>query len=128
MDWRQWIFETLVSSSSLTAIVNETSIFSAGAVTGRPDTTPFIVIRLGLTSPRVGDARECEGSIWVHDDPGSYDRIDNILNIIENVLDIGPVPEIKAISCEWTGRSSDFSDDVFQTITKNSTFNLISRK
>jgi hypothetical protein len=64
----------------------------------------------------------------VHDEPGDYTRIDEILYRVKSLLPtldgqsngLGHV-----VSIEWTGDSEDLADDGHGTITRNTGFSLV---
>lgn len=62
--------------------------------------------------------------VWVYDEPGSYDRIDTIIDLLHGEL-VGPVPEPGKVSCEWAGDSGELADDQMKAIVRNATFQLI---
>lgn len=107
------------------------SIFAAGAI--REDSLPsrpFAVIHLGVFNPGMAHVKDGSCTIWIHDDGGDYDRIDQALQAIygrlhgaEHVSEQGGSAEL--IRAEWTATSGDLFDPGFRTITKNSSYRLI---
>lgn len=128
MDWRTWVHSKLTtepSATALLAVVPLDGIKGAGSLTGSPKEKPFIIPRFG---PKL--RRNPEGpysvsvSIWVHDEPGSYLRIEQAIGLIKPLLE-GPVAMAGAVSCEWAGDSGDLADDGFGTIVRNTSFILV---
>lgn len=95
---------------------------------------PFGTYRLRLSGSSVTShsaSREVGLELWVHDDPGSYNRIDGILNELDTVF-LAVVhrsaAEGESISqTKWDSRSPDLNDDGLRTITKMTSFTLIGK-
>lgn len=136
MDWRTWIYDRLRLDASILADVPATDIYGAGSLIKPPARRPFIVIRFNAESPEVQDAdapmvTSQRGTIWVHDTPGDYLRIDRILRNTRTLI-AGNVTGMKGnggggIMAIWEGVSGDFADDVFGTITKYGEFRLVGK-
>jgi hypothetical protein len=111
---------------------------SDGAVlTGDVDTPterPFLQLRYGPTTP--GPARGGVGpnmrdlTIWVHDVPNDYTRIDKIIQQIKVVM-LALEAEQSALTdgwlvvVEWVGDSDDLADDGHRTITRNTSYRIV---
>lgn len=111
---------------------------SDGAVlTGDVDTPaerPFLQLRYGATTP--GPARGGVGpnmrdlTIWVHDVPNDYTRIDKIVQQIKIVM-LALEAEQSALTdgwlavVEWVGDSDDLADDGHRTITRNTSYRIV---
>jgi hypothetical protein len=123
MNWRQWIYDTLVNDSAVTTIVPQSSILSSAAATGRIDVKPFLVISKMPAIPAVkpGTAYRLSARVWAHDTPGSYARIDSALSAVRSALSV-VVALPGAVCCEWQDSSQDLADDGFGTIARYSTF------
>lgn len=124
MNWRTYIYQTLIASS-VTAIVPEGSMFGAGAVTGAPGDKPFIVLRFMPDVRNPIQGTDGEVVFWVHDEPGDYTRIDEVLALIKAVFDNRQVSEPGAHCVRWTGTSQDLVDDGYNTICRNASYRLI---
>jgi hypothetical protein len=126
VNWRKWIYDTLVANTAFVALVPANRIISSGALTGRRDNNLFVVIRM---LPMVGElaegvAHSQTAEIWAHDQPGSYGRIDQALGLAKAAL-VGPVALPGAVACRWQGDSQEFADDGLGTITRNSAFRCV---
>lgn len=90
---------------------------------------PFGVFRLTGSYPGMGHITQRGLEVWIHDEPGSFDLIDNALKRVRDVLTSveqrrgsnGSI--IQQIS--WTNDSPDLFDDVRRTNTKMASFNLV---
>lgn len=94
-----------------------------------PTARPFLQLRWGEGMPGVGEgARRHDKrslTIWVHDTPGDYARIDSIIARLKVVLyGISAVTYAGgAISViDWISDSDDLSDDGHETISRNTTY------
>lgn len=123
MNWRQWIYQTLSSNVSVTSLVPANRILSSGALKGRIDANPFIVIRMMPMTRELaeGVAHSQNVQVWAHDQPGSYQRIDSVLAAVRAAL-VGVVALPGAHACRWQGDSQDLADDGLGTVTRNSAF------
>lgn len=126
MDWRSYVYSKLTTDAPLLNAVPATSIYGSGSLKAAPEVRPFIVLSFGEETPSVGDATLQGLSVYVHDDPGDYLRIGNILKLIRNVLP-GQVIDPSGISVGWTGDSTDLADDTYKTITRFASFTLVGR-
>jgi hypothetical protein len=104
-----------------------------GSVDETPE-KPFGVYRLSGTAPGVtrrSKSRVVRLEVWVHDTPGSYTRIDGVLNAVENVFDAvthASAAEGESISqIDFDARSPDLDDTGFRTICKMSSFTVIGK-
>lgn len=92
---------------------------AGGSLTGPPTKRPFAVYRMNVTNPSLrGDddveARDETVEVWVHDDPGSYVRIEAILETVEALLKASA-----ALRCRYNAESAELADDEMKTIVKN---------
>ena len=125
MEWRSWVRDRLLGHAPFVALVPAESVHGAGSLNGRPDNIPFVVLRLGpLTREPGGFAQWRELTVWAHDEPGGYLRIDEVLAEARVALET-PVNEPGAVLVEWQGGSPDLADDGYNTITKNDSYRLV---
>lgn len=124
MDWRTWIHQTLIGAVPVTTLVPAARIFGSGSVQGVPKDKPFIILTFGARVAPIPTAHRQTVTVWVHDEPGDYLRIDQILAEIRSVLE-GQVSSAGAIGCRWSGDSTDLADDAYGTITRNSSYDLV---
>jgi hypothetical protein len=111
--------------------LSEDNIYSSGAIADddTPD-RPFAVVRMGVETRGMGQIKRRSITIWVHDDPGDYTRIDSIIQAIYGRLDgaqhvtkEGVAGEL--MSVQWQSTSDDLNDPGFRTITKNIVFEAV---
>lgn len=128
VDWRTWVFEALTEDAGVIAVLGD-RVFSE--VEAEPE-KPFAVVRMVQNTPEV---HQVEGAIsttttiWVHDEPGSYVRIDNLLSLIRTAIkaksDLSGVGIFQAI---WTGDGPDLADDYRKTILRTTSYRLVGRR
>lgn len=132
MNWRVWAFNKLKAYLGLTALVPIGSMYGAGALTGTPGNKPFIVVSIGLEAAELrDDAKPVSSSqyltVYAHDEPGDYLRIDSVLIQVRQALE-GVVPDSMGMCAIWQGQSQDLGDDLLGTIMRSAEFRLIGRK
>lgn len=128
VDWRTWVYQALTGYAPLDASLGD-RVYSD--VPEQP-TKPFAVIRLGLVTPEVHQhdgAESTQATVWVHDDPGSYTRIDALLELIRMaVITKGDMSGGGVFQAIWTGDSQDLADDLRKTFVKTTSYRLVGRR
>jgi hypothetical protein len=126
MNWRKWIFEELSGDPDLLKVVDLDHIFGSGSIHGNPVGRPFIVIQMGIVGAQLPDdaAVSTECTLWCHDEPGDYSRLDTIICLARIIL-CGQVREEGGIEAIWNGDSGDLADDGYGTIVKTSGYRLL---
>lgn len=88
---------------------------------------PFGVLLHEGPLPGVRSHRQYRSALWVHDEPGDYTKIDEVLRAAEILL-VAAVPvSLNGVwlnDVQWTGVSGDLSDDARRTNVKNTNFLL----
>lgn len=118
------------------ALVNDATLASYGVVAAgvlagdvdTPSARPFINLRWGETTPGLSTVDNRVVSIWVHDRPGDYTRIDNIIRRIKQVLIALEGTQHTTgwiVAVEWVTDSDDLTDDGHGTITRTTTHTLV---
>lgn len=132
MDWRTWAFDRLTSSDPVTDLVPVEWIFGGGSLTEVPARRPFVILRFGVEQSDMWDgdgpaATSQYLTVYIHDEPGDYLRINEITLAIRAALQ-GPVADgVGGISALWQGDSQDLADDVYGTIMRNAEFRLLGK-
>lgn len=92
-------------------------ILEASSVNEVPE-RPFITYRMHTHFPLNRGLGQREYSqVWVHDDPGDYMRIDDILGKIRRAVEAAP-SEGEFLEARWIETGVDLKDDVMGTITR----------
>jgi hypothetical protein len=124
---RKALKEVLAANAPLVAALPANRWFAAGAVTDTP-TRPFIVLRwlspVSLDGGRYGEQLQ----VQVHDERGSYVRIEAVLKLVDPVLRgvaqyVGSDGRIT--QCDYTGHSGDQEDLDLGTNMKFSSWQVI---
>lgn len=132
---RAAVYSLLVGDTQLSALgIDAGSVFSNHG-TDDPPRKPFMILRWEETQARWG-LRNSPGkqvlTIWVHDQSGSYGRINLVLKrvqeILANAFQVEGSDGRVLTQADWRGDSADLWDDGFRTITRNSAYDIVSRE
>lgn len=127
---RKLVFQAITGDAAVTAVIPADRWVSAGALDA-PEVRPFGVIRIVDATRSVVGSSQPRAEIWVHDERGSYIRIDSVLQLVRTALE-SAVPMENAthriVDVEWAGDSPDLVDEGYNTNTRNSGFILTGRK
>jgi hypothetical protein len=127
---RKLLRDTILADSGLMTAIPAARWIQAGAV-DNPPARPFAVIRITDARPSVSRSSQPSVQIWVHDDRGSYSRIDSTLKLIrEYFATVFPLENAteRIVCAEWAGDSPDLVDEGYNTNTRYSSFTLTGRK
>lgn len=124
---RELLFSTITGDSTLQAFgITDNSSFSVDVDT--PEYRPFLQLRWGRNDEGLDVVTRRTLTIWVHDEPGDYGRIDTIIYRLRQLL---PTLEGSSnglghvVAVEWTGDSEDLTDEGHNTITRWASFSLV---
>jgi hypothetical protein len=118
------------------AIINDPTLIGLG-ITGpstfaidvdTPAGRPFLQLRWGLNEIGLDVSTRRSLVIWVHDQPGDYTNIDNIILRLRTLIpSLVPSPDSNGWlqGVVWTGDSEDLVDDGHRTIARNTGFVLV---
>jgi hypothetical protein len=126
-DCRTWIFTKLSALVPVTSVVGS-RIFQSLDLEDTPTDKPFIVCRLDPSVPDIPGAMFQDLVLWIHDEPGSYLRIDTLIQTIRENLDGVQVNDPEGIAVVWQGDSPDMADDLRGTILRTSSYRLAGRR
>lgn len=126
---RVWVYQTLIAAEPLTNIFGD-RMFQGESLDGAPKTKPFLIYRMGNTSPDndLHVARRQYLTVYCHDEaqPGDYTRIDEGIQTVMDVFQAAPpAPEYHLLECRWLENSSDQDDREMGTILRYARFQLI---
>lgn len=136
---RAAIFDAITGDTALNLLgITEDSVFQNFSLEERPIATgPFIILRWGDSDrPQFGDVKNpVRLTLWVHyplEESTDFTRLDNILDAcdatLSSVEDVDGTDGYAVTCVRATGRSGDFKDDGFQTISKNAGYEVLARK
>lgn len=111
-------------------------VLPAGTLAGQVDTPterPFLNLIWGDTGEGLAVVKRRLLTVWVHDNPGDYWRIDQILVRLRSVLTgIEATAWTEAggqsgwvTAVRWEGDSGDLTDDGHGTIVRTSSYSII---
>lgn len=127
---RQWLYETLLNDSGVSALVG-TRIVLGSALTTNQLPRPYLVYRLGNeTDWELAEVdvfpRTVYFQIYVQDDPADYDRIDAIIAAVKTAFrTVNGSPANKVIQSRWMETSRDLDDQTLNTIFRYMRYQLI---
>ena len=131
MALRDYVYQLLANDSVLNGLGIDGNSLHTVNDTDTPQERPYTTIRWGNTNPGLNASYTMifrDFQIWVHDVPGDYTKIDNILLRIRQLLTgvEGANAGAGFVSMvEWEGDSDDLSDDAQGTITRYGEFHLV---
>ena len=130
MDWRKYLYQRMSLDQALLEDIPSDNLHAAGSLQYPPSERPFLVIRTGneQVSPGNISGTYQNAEIWVHDEPGSYQRIDLILKRLQKLLVGQVVGYENAVAIDWVGDSGELADDLYGTITKVGSYRLVGRR
>lgn len=105
--------------------------YGSGAVVDTPP-RPFAEIRFGGRFPGVAAVRRRRLEVWIHDDEGSYDRIEEWIQFVKGVLDgaahLTDGSGNEVILCSWVNDSTDLYDGGYRTNCLMSAFDVVGKE
>lgn len=109
---RTWVYDKLTTTPAITALVDPLRVIAGSALRKAPDTKPFITYRMHPQQPRL---RRLAGrsqylQVWVHDVPGDFMRIDEIIEAVVQALNV-EVNGGGILECKWIESSADLPED-----------------
>lgn len=132
---RAVVFDAIAGLDSVGLDAN--TVFPNWSLDERPtDIGPFVILRWEEEEQAFDEVRGNRTlTIWVHSPlaiGNDFGEIDKILDAIDTaLLGLGDVPGTDGytLTCvRATGRGGDLKDDGFHTITRNSAYQVLSRK
>lgn len=129
---RAAVFSLLSADTQLQALgINTGTVYGSNAV-DTPDAKPFVILHWGMRAREFGLVGDQNLTVWAHDEPADYARINEILERVKAILTSavhvdGGDGTILTLAT-WNGDSDDFYDDGYETVSKNSGFVILSRK
>jgi hypothetical protein len=130
IDWHQLVYDTLIDYTDLTDIVPTNRIKNFVTVIpnqGELPDLPFIIIRLGLKTFALGDACFQQCSIYMHDKPVGYKRINLAMGKIKEAMSLIDLSQTDMIAAIWQGNSGEIADEGFNTIYRTAEYRLVGR-
>lgn len=137
---RAAVLSALRSDATLLSLVAAENILPNYSREGRPSNLApdaFIILRWEESQANIGRERDSDTrtlTVWAHypaELSTDFGRVDAVLSAVKDVLvnlehAIGP--DGYTVTCvEYQGKSGDMKDDGFDTISRNSTFKVLSR-
>lgn len=136
MSLRKILYNALAGTPALTAVIPSARFYEAsslGSENGFMPIKPFLVYRTALNLAALATHLEDRlFEIWVYDEPGSYDQIDNAHKIIKGILDrrAGDVLMVGAekwslLESHFQSSSADLRDETLRAIVRYGTYRVV---
>lgn len=125
MNCRDRIGTAFSTYAPLTALVPEERQYESSAAPSSPS-APYLVHTYQETVPSSTPMKQVRVQVWVHDVPGTYKGINDILDQVRPAImaAIGPTDTGWLSEIKWEGDSPDLYDDTTQTIVRYGTYLL----
>lgn len=117
------------------ATLSGLGVTAAAVLAGDVDTPqgrPFLNLKWGSNLPSFREQTTVQTTltIWVHDEPADYTRIDRILArlrvLLPSLVGVVSAPEEVQV-IDWANDGPDLQDDGHRTIVKVATFNCVGK-
>lgn len=119
---RATVYDWFSTDPTIAGIVAD-RIFPVNTIDDKP-TTPYLVYRMSVATPRTVPARNQILQVWGHDLPGDYTVIDNLLEAVEQLLK-SKDNEGAFYEASWLDTSDDLFDEIAHTIFRYARFQLV---
>jgi hypothetical protein len=125
---RAWFYQQMTGNGPLMADLTG-GIHQSTKLDKAPEHKPFIMYRSIAHRPRSrGDDEDITRDevflVFVHDVPGDYLKIDDILGQLKAIFNNAKDTEAGIARCTWLEDSEDFRDEDMGTIMKYARFNV----
>lgn len=124
------VYSLLTSDPELISLgfTAETMIRSTG--TDSPTARPFGIIAWSEDTPAFANVGSTIVRVWLYDEPGSYDRIDDGISRVRQILtaavNVSGADGYTLSQAVWAGNSGDEWDDMFKCSTRYAAFTTVS--
>jgi hypothetical protein len=126
---RNLVYKAITENPVLTGFIPVERWLASGGVDETHPPLPFGVIK--FAGDEIGVSRHAVPrlEIWIHDERGSYMRIDQILEAVREELDDHSFrwPEGVIALLDWQSYSPDLIDDGYNTNTRMAAFFVVGR-
>jgi hypothetical protein len=131
---RAIIYNALVSDPVLSAVMADRWTTARGVDAELDQAAgferPFGTFRIVNTTPGVSRTFLRSLEVWIHDDAGSYARIDPLIRRVKDLLtSLEQIYHVETDSwlqqCSWVADSPDLFDDARRTNTRMASFQLV---
>lgn len=123
---RRLMYDLLSNDPTLTALLPG-GLFGDRMEFEVPLAKPFCVLVHEGPFVGIGRARQARTTLWIHDEPGDYTKIDNALKYACALIESSAPRKLNGVwltEAKWEGTSGDLLDEARRTNVKNATFLL----
>lgn len=133
---RAAVYSLLIGDTQLSAEgITANTVYAGNTVDSLPANGPAVVLSWGPTLTRwemAGQKGKQLLTVWAHDKSGGYERINRILDRVKEILEssfhVAGADGLIMTQADYRGESDDLQDDGLKTLTRNSAWEIITRK
>lgn len=127
---RKAIYSMLTTDARLHAIGMTSATTYGSATMQSPSEQLFTVLKYGDDTAFLGMLSTQSLEVWVYDMPGSYSRINNVIDIVKQILTVENVDVVdedggRFSQARWMSTSRELYDDIYKRVTRFATFNVV---
>lgn len=128
------LYQTVTGDAGVITLIPASRWYESGAITDTP-VKPFGVVRWGTDLKLGPNLTVRTVAVWVHDERGSYDLIDDTLTEVRRVcaaMEGLEVPYTDGVSritqCDWFQSSGELFDQEYKTNCRFAEFRVAGRE
>lgn len=133
---RAAVYSLLIGDTQLSALgITAQTVYVGNTTNVLPFDGPAVILAWGATLTRwemAGQKGKQLLTVWAHDKTKDYTRITKILDRIKEILEssfhVEGADGMILTQADYRGESDDLEDDGLKTITRNSAWEIITRK
>lgn len=126
---RKAIYSMLTTDERLQALGMSQETTYGSATLQSPSESLFTVLKYGDDTAFLGMLSTQSLEVWVYDEPGSYVRINKVIDIVKQILtenvDVVDDDGGRFSQARWMSTSRELYDDIYKRITRFATFNVV---
>lgn len=132
MSMRVKVHQLITAESSVMDLLPG-GVHQGSSLENVPTLKPFLVHRFANEVPEIKDAGQTlamrqQCTLWVHDDPGNYENIDEVLAALTTLLEAASSDLSGFMQAEWLFTSDDLRDEEMGTIQRFIQWQITSRR
>jgi len=122
-------FTLLSTDAQLLSLGMTAASFLGTSAADSPEMRPWAIIKWGQSTPAFGLTGETALEVWYYDEPGSYVRINKLIertkSLLQDAVHVQGSDGDELTAARWAGDSPELYDDVFKCITRYTSFTVV---